>query len=197
MPMSSILRITLLFPLFCSLPAVFAQNPPAGDPNKMVTIDGFNVTGTRIPAQSIVRLSGLKVGQQVNYTIVNAACHKITSTGLVKMINYSYGDLAPGQTHVTLSLNLTDELPLLPARILPEQYEQSVWQCLESADPIFTRELPNTENALHFYSVNIERCLKNQGLVDEHGHAKVNCDGEGNSTGIVFNIRQSKQAPTK
>lgn len=170
------------------------QNAPQpADPNKLVEINGFSVKGTRLPADSIVRLSGLKVGQKVNYAAINNACHRITSTGLVKMIEYSY-DTYPGKPGVVLAFNLVDELPLLPAKIMPPQYEQRIWQCLQSADPIFTRELPNTENALKFYSANIERCLKNQGYTDEQGRALVTCDGNGNSIDIVFNIRHTPPA---
>ncbi len=190
--MISLRSVALLLPVLCFLPAALPQSPQPADPNKLVTIEGFDVKGTRLPKESIIRLSTLKVGQQVNYTILNAACHRITSTGLVKMINYAY-DKFPGKPGVMLSLTLQDEMPLLPAKIAPSEDEDRIWHCLETADPIFTRELPNTENALSFYAANIERCLRNQGRTGESVAKNVACDGNGNSTQIVFNIRQHRQ----
>lgn len=190
--MTSIRSIALFLPLLCFVPAALPQSPSAPDADKLVTIEGFDVKGSRLPKESIIRLSALQIGQKVNYTIVNAACHRITSTGLVKMINYAY-DKFPGKPGVMLSLTVQDELPLLPAKIAPAQDEDRIWHCLETADPVFTRDLPNTENALSFYAANIERCLRNQGRTGESVAKTVACDGNGVSTQIVFNIRQRRQ----
>ncbi len=188
--------MALFLPLLCFVTPALPQSPQPADPNKLVTIEGFDVKGTRLPKESVIRLSALKVGQQVNYTILNAACHRITSTGLVKMINYAY-DKFPGRPGILLSLSLQDEMPLLPAKIVPAEDEDRIWQCLHSADPIFTRELPNTENALSFYAANIERCLRNEGRTAESVSKAVACDGNGVSTQIVFNIRPHRQTASR
>ncbi len=159
----------------------------------MVQLAGFDVKGTRIPAASIIRLSGLKVGQQVNHTIINEACRKITSTGLVKLIDYGY-DVSSGKPGVVLSFNVIDELPLLPARIVPDADADKIWGCLQAADPIFTREMPNTKNAMNFYSANIERCIAAHGQHDAYVKATTACDANGKAEQIVFDIRPSKQA---
>ena len=173
---------------FCFLPFASPQNSPPLDPDKLVELDGFDVKGTLIPAESISRLSGLKVGQQVNYSIINEACHKITSTGLVKMIDYAY-EKYPGKSGVILSLTVTDELPLFSAKIIPPEDTDKIWGCLQSADPIFTRELPNTRAALNFYSSNINRCIEIHGQHDAYVHASVACDVHGNASEIIFHIR--------
>lgn len=152
-------------------------------------LTGLDVKGTRLPAQSVIRLSGLKVGQQVNYDMLHEASKKITSTGLVKTIDYGY-DLAPGQAGVRLSLNLVDELPLLPAKIMPVEDTDKIWGCLQSADPIFTRELPNTKAAIEFYSQNIERCITIHGQQDAYVSPTVACDSQGKALEIVFDIRR-------
>lgn len=183
------LQIAALF--LCSLRFVssaLAQNSPPSDPNRLVEIVGFDVKGSRIPPDSIIRLSGLKVGQQVNYSAIDAACHRITSSGLVKMIDYAY-ERYPGKPGVVLSLNVTDELPLYPAKVVPPEDADKIWGCLQAADPIFTRELPNTRAALNFYSANINRCIEIHGQHDAYVHATVACDVQGNASEIIFDIR--------
>jgi hypothetical protein len=189
MPIPLICRTTAAFLYALCLPAyASAQNSPPPDPDKLVELDGFDVKGTRIPAESIIRLSGLKIGQQVNYSIINDACHKITSTGLVKMIDYAY-EKYPEKSGVILSLTVTDELPLFSAKIIPPEDTDKIWGCLQSADPIFTRELPNTRAALNFYSSNINRCIEIHGQHDAYVHASVACDVHGNASEIIFHIR--------
>src|SRR5436190_7524592 len=106
--------------------AVLAQNSPAPEPNKevdphkMYQLTGFEVNGTRLPTNSVIRLSGLKAGQMINYDIVNEACHRITSTGLVSLVDYAY-ILQPSKSAVVLSLKVTDEVPLLPSKIYPPE----------------------------------------------------------------------------
>jgi hypothetical protein len=94
-----------------------------------------------LPADSAIRLSGLAVGQDVKDLIVNGASHKITSTGLVKTVDYGY-QLYPDKPGVVLTLALEDERPFFPAVIKPENEAERLRSCLESADPLFTRELP-------------------------------------------------------
>ncbi|MBV9301858.1 MAG: hypothetical protein JOY62_13845 [Acidobacteriaceae bacterium] len=161
------------------------------DPHKLVELGGIEVNGTRLPKESVIRISDLKVGQKVNYDIINEACHRLTSTGLISIVDYAY-NLVPGKPGVVLSLNVSDELPLLPARIYPKEDEDQIWQCLQSADPIFTRELPNTQNALGFYSKNIDRCLENAGMHTAYTHPTTVCDKQGKATVVVFDIRQKQ-----
>ena len=198
---SRLLPFCLPAALFLSLaafPPAWSQEPPSErvptqvDREKLIPLDGFDVKGTRLPSESVIRLSGLKVGQQVNYNIVNEACHKITSTGLVKLIDYAY-DMYPGKPGIVLSLKLVDEQPLFPAKIVPAEDAGRIWQCLQSADPIFTRELPRTEKALTFYEANILRCLKNQGRVNEYASSTVACDAQGNASEIIFAIKAYKE----
>lgn len=161
--------------------------PNAEDQHKLVQLDGIEVTGTRLPAESIIKISGLKIGQMINDDILKQASDKITSTGLVKGLNYGY-DVLSGKAGISLSLKVFDEVPLLPVRILPEEDAQAVWSCLQSADSIFTREMPNTQKAIHFYSINIARCIGNSDAARDRVAAKVTCDPTGKSIAIEFNI---------
>lgn len=162
------------------------------DPHKLVELGGIEVNGSRLPADSIIRLSNLKVGQKVNYDMINEACHRITSTGLVALVDYAY-TLQPGKPGVVLSFKVSDEVPLLPAKIYPREDEDLVWACLQSADPVFTRELPNTRNALRFYTTNINRCLEIEGVRKGfYARPTVVCDRVGKAAEIVFNIREKQ-----
>lgn len=185
--------IPFILLILCFGPVVRAQTAPADADTKLVPLKGFDVKGTRIPAESIIRLSGLKVGQEVNHPIINEACRKITSTGLVKSIDYGY-DVAPGSPAVILSFNVVDELPLLPAKIVPAEDSEKIWGCLQAADSIFTRELPNTKEAMEFYRANIERCITAHGQHDAYVKATTACDAKGIAQQIVFDILP-KEAP--
>jgi hypothetical protein len=171
---------------------VFARQELAQTPaDKLLEVESIRVNGTRLPSDSVIRLSGIKVHDKVNDRIVNAACHKITATGLVKTVDYAY-DAYPDRPGVVLNLTLSDEGPLLPSSIKPDGEENTLWSSLQALDPIFTRELPPTEKALAFYSKNLERCLQTNGRPNEYAGASVTADSSGNLIGIVFEIRQYK-----
>ena len=179
--------------LCCALIAA-AQSPSPPQAAKLVRIDAIQVSGSRLPADSVIRLSGLAVGQSVNDLMVNTACHKITATGLVKTVDYGY-QVYPDKPGAVLTLTLQDEQPLFPAVIAPAADADRLWACLQSADPLFTRELPRTERALNYYSGAIERCLKASGRDNEYTAAHVTGDAEGNAKEIVFEIRRYHGAP--
>jgi hypothetical protein len=162
----------------------------AEDHHKLIELKGVEWTGSRLPPASLLRLSGLKVGQKVNYDILNQVSNRITSTGLVSSVDYAY-NVQPGQPGVVVSFTLKDEMPLLPASIIPEANAELLWGCLQTADPIFTRELPNTGNAMRFYQANINKCLE-MGSHDQDFHAEptVACDVKGKAAKIIFNIRE-------
>ena len=166
-----------------------AQSSQPPEANKLVRVDEIKVRGTRLPADSVIRIAGLAVGQDVNDLIVNTACHKITATGLVKTVDYGY-EVYPDKPGAVLTLTLADEGPLFPATIQPSGEEEHLWACLAATDPLFTRELPRTERALKYYSAAIERCLKSAGRENEYAASVVSGDPQGNAKQIVFEIRQ-------
>lgn len=192
--------IRSLVPLLIFAGVCYSQNSaPQADPyktdvdkQKMVELTGFKVSGSRLPQQSLIRLSGLRVGQMVNYEILKAACAKITATGLVSAIDYAY-NVDPGKPGVMVSFMVSDEGPLYPAKIEPPDQADRVWSCLQSADPIFTREMPNTNAAILFYCANIDKCLENAGLHVGHSTATVACDLNGKASEIVFNTHAGSQ----
>ena len=177
------LFVSVLIPVLSA-----AQNRPTLDHHEPRRLDVIEVTGTRLPSESIIRVSGLKVGETITDETLKRATDKITSTGLVKGIDYGF-NIAPGKQGVSLSMHVFDEGPLLPVRIEPADVATNVWSCLQSADPIFRAEMPNTEKAIHFYSVNMARCLGMPGAGRERVSATVACDGSGKSIAIDFHLR--------
>ena len=175
--------------LFALLALRMADAQVAAD--KLVDIEKIEVKGTRLPGESVIRLSGIKLHDKVNDLAVNIACHKITGTGLVKTVDYGY-DVYPDRPGATLTLTLADEGGLLPASIQPVADENGLWASLQASDPIFTRELPPTEKALAFYAKNIEKCLQASGRQNEYAAANVTADAAGKLTGVVFEIRRYK-----
>lgn len=153
-------------------------------------LEQVHVVGSRLPAESIIRISGLRTGQMIDDAVLKQVSDKITSTGLVKGIDYEFNAL-PGKQGIDLAIKVFDEAPLLPARIMPAEQAQPIWSCLQTADPIFSPEMPNTEKAIHFYSINIARCLGNEGEAHERVSATVACDGTGKSIAIDFHVRQA------
>jgi len=172
------------------LPAIQAQIKP-DNALKLVQLEDIKVSGTHLPAASVIRLSGLKVGDKVNDLIVNAACHKITSTGLVKSIDYFY-DLYPDKAGVSLTLALKDEGELLPASIRPSAEDDLLWKALVARDPIFQRQMPRTEKAMSFYATNLAKVLEEQGRKDEYAEGVILNDGTGQPASVVFEIRKYK-----
>lgn len=179
----------LTFLLTTQLCAVPGRAQQAAD--KLMDVESIQVKGTRLPAQSIIRLTGIKPHDKVNNLIVNTACQKITATGLVKNVDYGY-DAYSDRPGVVLVLTITDEAPLLPATIKPDADSEKLWSALKARDPIFTRDIPPTEQALDFYAGNIEKCLQSLGRNNEYAKADVVADPSGKLTAIVFSIRQYK-----
>jgi len=167
-----------------------ANSPPASPPaledaEELVRIEKIVIEGSRLELRSVQMLTGLRTGQQINEASLRRAIQRMTESGLVKNVNYSYTSLS-GPTSVALQLTITDETPLLPASIqLPDVDAEDVWVYLKSIDPVFTRELPRTQKAIRFYIRYIERYLSNQ-RKPLRVTTVITGDGEGNATGIVF-----------
>jgi hypothetical protein len=162
---------------------------------RLVEVENIIVSGTRLPSESIIKLSGIKPHDKVNDLIVNSACHKITATGLIKNVAYFY-DAYPDRPEVVLNLTITDEAPLVPAVVKPAA-EEWLWTCMQAQDGIFKRDLPPTEKALAFYSKGFEACLQTKGRTDEYAGSTVTADAGGAVSSVVFEIRRYKGVPQK
>lgn len=160
---------------------------PAQSKTGKMVLSGIEVEGTHLPKGSVVRLLGLTVGQTIDDDALLAACDKVSRTGLVADIDYSFKPKADNSGTVVV-FKLWDEMPLLPATVFPKENEVAVWGCLQGADPIFARQLPNTTNALRFYVANLDRCIASTSDRPLHAEAKVRCDENLKPAGIEFRI---------
>jgi hypothetical protein len=155
------------------------------DSEELVRIEKLAVRGSRFELQSVQMLTGLRLGQQINEASLRRAIQRMTDTGLVKNVDYSYAS-ASKPTSVALELTIVDETPLLPASVqLPDVDAEDLWAYLKSIDPLFTRELPRTQKAIQYYVRYIERYLANR----KHPMrvaTVITADAEGNASGIVF-----------
>jgi outer membrane protein assembly factor BamA len=171
-----------------------SQGSPEGRA-QIVQVQRIFVKGTRLPSLSVIRIMGLKAGDQVDDAIVNAACHRLSSTGLVKSVDYQYA-VFPDKPGVQLTLTVVDEAQLVPASIQPEQDQEAIWAALKQVDPLFGPELPPNVKALDFYSKNLTGCLKRMGRTDEYAAARlVGKPGE-DPTAVVFEIKKYKGQST-
>jgi hypothetical protein len=130
-------------------------------------------------------LTGLRLGQQINETILRKAIQRMMDSGLVKNVDYSY-ESASSPTSVQLELKIVDELPLLPAAIeLPDVEAEDVWAYLKSVDPLFTRDMPRTQKAIAFYIRYIERYLFSVKRQDRVATV-ITANESGEASGVVF-----------
>lgn len=152
---------------------------------EIVTIERLTVKGSRLEANSVQFLSGLRPGMKVNEAAVRKAAQRIADSGLVKNVGYQYQSLS-SERSVELEFTITDELPLLPAKIeIPDVDAEDVWVYLRSINPVFTRELPRTQRAVAFYTRYIERYFASQKRTVRVA-AVITADDSGNASGIVF-----------
>jgi Surface antigen variable number repeat len=134
---------------------------------QFVEVKRIIVKGTRLPTFSVIKVIGIQAGDHVNDASVNAACHRLQSTGLIKSVNYEYL-LYPDKPGAELVLTIVDEPMLVLALTEPKQNSDVLWAALRSVDPMFTDTLPPNEKALAFYARNFDACLKNMGRPEEY-----------------------------
>jgi hypothetical protein len=173
--------------LFTAAGLVYAQQtaPRPSASEELVTIEKITVHGTRFAEHSIEVLTGLSRGSEINEAAVRKAIGRMLESGLIKSVDYNYESLEDPKA-VALDLNITDELPLLPATIeIPGVDAEAVWEYMQSVDPLFTRELPRTQKALRFYIRAITDYLRENKRQDVVVPI-VTGDSEQNATGILF-----------
>jgi outer membrane protein assembly factor BamA len=96
---------------------LFAQAPPTG---KSFILGKITVKGSsRFTPEQITAAGGLKRGQQLDLNGIDAAAERISETGAIAQIGYSYsftGDI------IAIEFQITDA-----ARFLPCSYDNFVW----------------------------------------------------------------------
>ncbi len=171
-----------------------AKEGTAGDAQKLVKIRRILVEGTRLPPLSVIRLAGIKAGDEVDFAKVRTALQKATQTGLISKIDFEYESLPDKETEVILHLKCTDVMPLAKASIqIPKVNEDDVWNWLVQLDPLFTRDLPPTEAAIQLYSRGIAKYMETHGDPAFQTNFSVVADASGSAAGnapdrLVFKV---------
>ena len=185
--------MNLLFPIILFTLFVQAQTPPKeNDGDKPVKIEKIVTEGSRFQQRSILALSGLRAGQQVTEATVRKAITNVLNSGLIDNVDYTYESLSETNS-IILTLKLRDTGPLLPASIkIPGIDAEDAWKYLQNIDPVFTRDLPRTQNALKFYCSYLERYLKTLNR-DEAISSEVVADSKGTVNSIVFSATKYRE----
>lgn len=172
--------------------AMCAQQATEQQKAQIIELKRIVVTGTRLPSLSVIALMNLKAGDKVNDALINTACHRLQSTGLVKSIDYQYL-LYPDQPGATLTLTVVDEDKLVPATIEPKEDSDALWTALTKVSPLFTETLPPNERAIAFYEHNFDKCLHAMGRTEEYVGAKLVGDPGQDPTAVVFAVKKYKK----
>lgn len=173
---------------------VWAQEQPEPTPQQraqLVEVKRIIVKGTRLPSLSVVRIIGLKAGDQVNDASITVACHRLQSTGLIKSVDYQYL-LYPDNPGAELVLTIVDEPKLVPASIEPKQDADALWAALKSVDAMFSETLPPNEKSISFYARNFDARLKRLGRADEYVAPKLQGNPGEEPSAVVFQIKKYK-----
>ncbi len=155
------------------------------DGKKLVTLRDFSVQGSRFSSVSVVRLAGLHTGKQVNFLLLNDALQKVTSSGLIENIDFEYENYEDKPEEVRLLMKCRDAQPIVPSRVaIDGADEDAIWKWLQNIDPLFTRELPPNEKALHLYETWIGKYFEANGQPDFTQKAAVRAETEGSAGNV-------------
>lgn len=107
--------------------------------------------GTGVSRDAVLGIAQLRVGAPIDKKAMDAACAKLTGTGLFQSISYRY---APGPKRgYVLTLTIEDQKQLTDAVIdFPFVDEAELWQWLASQYPPFNRKVPGNDAAQEFLS---------------------------------------------
>ncbi len=121
-------------------------------------LESISIEGSSIPKESVLELTGFRLGAPVNQAAIEAGCKKLEESGIFQDINYHY---AQGPKHgYVVTLSLTDQSKLRDASIdIPGTNEDQVWQWLAAKYPPFNHKVPDNATAQEFISKQIEQHL--------------------------------------
>src|SRR5438094_86932 len=131
-----------------------------------IMISSINVEGNqRLRAAAIVQDSGLRLGQTVSRTDLDAAAQKLFETGFFTSMNYRYNPVAgkqPPQQAVTFVV--AEDRADMPVRIeIPGMDEEKLWSELRTIEPLADRTMPHNDRASDLYCRALERVMKSLG----------------------------------
>ena len=130
-------------------------------------IDSIAIEGNRIlSAAAITAASGLKLGTTGNIAVFDAARDRLIGSGYFDMVAYRYKPATAGGYDVTFEVQEIETL--YPIRIdgLPVTLEE-IAKFLKSKDPLFTGQMPGTQQVIRRTAAEIEQYLETKGQSDK------------------------------
>jgi outer membrane protein insertion porin family len=154
-------RISLVLLLFAGM--VRAQTPARDFPIDSITIEGNRI----LSAAAITAASGLKVGQTGNSNVFDSARDRLIASGYFDMVAYKYKPASAGAGY-DVTFEVQEIETLYPIRIdgLPATGGEIV-AFLKSKDPLFTGQMPGTQEVIRRTATEIEEYLETKGHSDK------------------------------
>jgi len=133
--------------------------------SQSLPLESVILEGTGVSRDAVLGIAQLRVGAPIDKKAIDAACARLTDTGLFQSIAYRY---APGPKRgYVLTLTLEDQKQLTDAVIdFPFGDEAELWQWLASQYAPFNRKVPGNDAAQEFLSAALAE------------HAKAELDGQ-------------------
>ena len=131
-------------------------------------IDSITIDGNRIlSAAAITAASGLKLGATGNISIFDAARDRLIASGYFDMVAYRYKPATAGRLrrHVRGAGN-RHPLPD-PCRRIACHGGRELYAFLKSKDPLFTGQMPGTQQVIRRTAAEIEEYLESKGHADK------------------------------
>jgi outer membrane protein assembly factor BamA len=163
--MSPRLALTLLL-----LSSLHAQSLP---------LESVTFEGTGLSREAVLGIAQLRIGSPIDKPAIEAACGRLSATGLFQSVSYRY---APGPKRgYALTVTIQDQTQLTEASIdFPGVDEAELWRWLASQYPPFDHKVPGNDEAQEFLA---------KALAD---HAKVALDGQAVVTRLESDLARHK-----
>jgi len=153
--------------------ATLGTNPAAGPPltpKSVATdfpIDSIAIEGNRIlSVAAITAASGLKLGATGNIAVFDAARDRLIASGYFDMVAYRYKPATAGGYDVTFEVQEIETLYPIRVDGLPATAEE-IARFLKSKDPLFTGQMPGTQQVIRRTAAEIEEYLETKGHSDK------------------------------
>lgn len=161
-----------------TVPAARPAATPATGPlsTQSFPVDSITIEGNRIhPAEAIIAASGLKVGENGNGAIFDAARERLIESGYFDMVSYRFkpATASQGKPGYDVTYEVQEIEALYPIRVdgLPATADE-ITAALKAKDPLFTGKMPGTQQVLRRSAAEVEAYLASKGHADAVG-AKV------------------------
>jgi outer membrane protein assembly factor BamA len=119
-------------------------------PIKTIEVHG----ASSIPAQAVLSVTGLKVGQSADKPDLEAACNRVLRTGFFSSCSYAFASTTPREYKLTFEVAEID--PTQTVRLNIPGFDE---QKFRQQEPLLGPKIPSTDAALQTYITALQRYL--------------------------------------